>query len=269
MSGTALRAAFTSLAVLLFVSSDAFAAAPKKEECISAFDAGQRARREGHLKQSHESLVVCSQKECPSVLRADCSDVLRQVDDAQPSIVLGASDASGKDLTDVTVELDGTPLVTELNGRAILVDPGKLALVFERPPWDPVTVDVVIKEGEKGRSVRATLGPPASTTPAPPAATKPVPVRPEETPPRSVLGYAVPGTLAALGLAALTYAGVTSLEAGNDADGLKSTCGPICPESDRDSLSSDLVRANASFAIGVGLVVLAATSWFILGPRRP
>jgi hypothetical protein len=265
MSGTGLRAAFTSLAVLLFATGDAWAAPPKKEECISAFDAGQRARREGHLKQAHESLVVCSQKECPTVVRADCSDVLKQVDDAQPSIVLGASDTSGKDLTDVTVELDGHPLATELNGRAILVDPGKLSLVFKRPPWDPVTVDVVIKEAEKDRSVRATLGPPA---PAPAAATKPVPVKPEETPSRGALGYAVPGALAALGLGALAYAGVTRLQAGNDADRLKSTCGPICPESDRDSLSSDLVRANASFAIGMGLVVLAATSWFILGPRR-
>jgi hypothetical protein len=265
MSGTRLRAAFTSLAVVLLVSSTAAAAPTKKEECIGAFDAGQRARREGHLKQAHESLVACSQKECPAVVRADCSDVLKQVDEAQPSIVLGASDTSGKDLTDVTVELDGTPLVTELNGRAILVDPGKLSLVFKRPPWEPVTVDVVIKEAEKDRSVRATLGPPP---PAPPAATKPVPVKPEETPSRNAVGYAVPGTLAALGLGVLAYAGVTRLKAGSDAEDLRSTCGPFCPESDRDSLSSDLVRANASFAIGMGLVVLAATSWFILGPRR-
>jgi hypothetical protein len=260
-----MRLVLATSAALLLVSTTAAAAPPKKEECIAAFDVGQRARREGHLKQAHDSLLVCSQKECPAVLRADCSDVLRQVDDAQPSIVLGAADASGKDLTDVIVELEGKPLVTELNGRALNVDPGKLSLVFKRTPWDPVTVDVVVKEGEKDRSVRATLGPPA---PAPPAATRPVPVKPEEAPPRSVVGYAVPGTLAALGLGSLVYAGVTRLEAGRDADDLKSSCGPTCPESDRDSLSSDLVRANATFAIGIGLVVLAATTWFILGPKK-
>lgn len=261
-----MRLGLATFAALLVVSNVA-AAAPKKEECIAAFDAGQRARREGHLKQAHESLLVCSQKECPGVLRADCSDVLRQVDDAQPSIVLGAADASGRDLTDVTVELDGKPLVMALDGRAIVVDPGKLSLVFKRGTWDPVTIDVVIKEAEKNRSIRATLGPAA---PAPPAATTPIaPVKREDERKRSAVGYAVPATLAALGLGSLGYAGVTRLNAGRDADDLKSSCGPTCPQSERDSLSSDLVRANATFAIGIGALVLAATTWFILGRGSP
>lgn len=257
LHGTAIVLAASSLLLV----SNAAAAPPKKDDCINAFDAGQRAKREGHLKQAHESLLICVQTECPAVLRSDCGDVLKQVDAAQPSIVLGASDAKGNDLTDVTVELDGAPLVTALDGRAVLVDPGQLSLVFKRPPWDPVTVDVLVKEAEKNRSVRATLGPPAPVS-APPAATKPVPPAPA----RGVVGYAVPGALAALGVGALAFAGVTRLGAGSDADDLKASCGPTCPQSERDALSSDLVRANVFFGVGIGAIVLAATSWFLLAP---
>lgn len=250
----------------------ASAAPPTKAECISAFDTGQRARREGHLKQARDSLLLCSQNECPALVRGDCGDVLKQVDAAQPSIVLGAADAKGNDLTDVTVELDGKPLVSALDGRAVVVDPGKLSLVFKRPPWDPVTVDVVIKEAEKNRSVRATLGPPAPTpapAPAPAAATRPSPAEIEPAPARSVVGFAVPGTLAVLGAGALAFAGITRLGLGSDADDLKSRCGPTCPQGERDDLSSRLVMANAFFGIGIGSLVLAATTWFLLAPDAP
>ncbi len=261
------RAAVVLLAVTfacILHERRAYAAPATKEQCITAFDAGQRARREGRLKQAHESLLVCAQPECPAVVRADCGDVLKQVDAAQPSIVLGAADAKGNDLTDVTVELDGKPLVTSLDGRALTVDPGKLSLVFKRPPWDPVTVDVVVKEAEKSRAVRATLGPPL---PAAPAATSPVPA--PLAPPRSTAGYVVPAALAALGIGALAFAGVTRLGAGSDADDLKASCGPTCPQSQRDDLSSDLVKANVTFGIGIGALVLAATTWFLLAPAAP
>lgn len=239
-------------------------AASKKEECIAAFDNGQRARREGHLKQAHESLLACAQSECPTVLRADCSDVLRQVDSAQPTVVFGAADQSGKDLTDVVVELDGKPLVTSLDGRAIEVDPGKLVFVFKHAPWEPVSVEVVVKEAEKTRNVRATLGPRA----APEAATKPVAPIATEEPKRSVAGYAVPGALGVLGLGALAFAGITRLGAGSDADDLKNQCGPTCPQTERDDLSSTLVRANIGLGVGIGALVAAAATWFILAPHR-
>jgi hypothetical protein len=51
-------------------------------------------------------------------VRGDCGDVLKQVDATQPSIVLGAADAKGNDLTDVTVELDGKR-IPRGNGNAL------------------------------------------------------------------------------------------------------------------------------------------------------
>lgn len=237
-------------------------AAGKKEECIGAFDKGQRARREGHFKEAKESLLICSAQECPAVVRADCADVLRQVDAAQPSIVLKAADAKGADLTDVTVELNGASFATSLDGRALPVDPGKLSLVFKRPPWEPVTVNVVVAETEKNRIVAATLGPPAPASVVPP----PAPPGPVEQA-RSTVGWIVPGALAAVAVGGFAFGGIVRLGAGNDADDLKARCGPTCPPSERDRLSDDLVKANIGLGVGIGGLVLAAATWFILAPR--
>lgn len=261
------RGAFITVGLLACTMHVNEAAAATKAECISNFDLAQRSKREGHLKQAHDSALICSQSECPAVVRQDCGDILKTVDVAQPSIVVGAADAKGNDLTDVTVELDGKPILTTLDGRAVNVDPGKLTLTIKRAPWDPVVVEIVIKEAEKNRTVHVTLGPPAPA--APPAAMKPSPAELEPAPQRSAVGYAVPGAFAAIGVGALVFAGITRLGAGGDADDLKSSCGPVCPQSERDSLSGDLTRANIFLGVGIGSLVIAAASWFIFSPPAP
>ena len=259
------RALLLSLGLLL-APRVALAAPPTKEACITAFDQAQQARRAGHFGQSREELLVCSQTACPAVVRADCADVLKQVASAQPTIVLKAADAHGTDLTDVSVELNGQKLASSLDGRAIPVDPGKLALVFSRPPWKPVPVEVVIAEGEKGRIVQATLGPPL-----PPEERRVVYDGPPSPPPkRSTAGWAVPVGLGVVSIASFVIAGVTRVGVGNDADDAKKPggCAPLCSSSDRDHWSGELVRANVFLGIGIGTAVLAAASWLVLAPKR-
>jgi hypothetical protein len=183
------------------------------------------------------------------------------VDAAQPTIVLKAEDANGVDVTDVLVELGGRKLATSLDGRAIPVDPGKLSFVFRRTPFEPVTVEIVIAEGEKSRTVRAKLGPHASVvslTPLDPGVTR-----------RSAVGWALPGGLALFGAVSLTFAGLTRLSAGNDADVLRRTCAPHCPIEERSSLSDRLTTVNVALGIGLGSLALAAVSWFAFGPHPP
>lgn len=261
---TGLRCALAS--VLVLTSTLAHAAPSTKEACISAFDQAQRERRTGHLRASREQLLLCTREECPSVIRADCAGVLRQTEAAQPTIVVKAADAKGGDLTDVTVELNGQPLVTSLDGRAITIDPGKLSLVFKRPPWEPVTVDVVIAEGEKGRIVRATLGPPL---PKERPVTAPAPSTTKTT--RSIAGWVVPLGLGVVSLGAFAIGGVTRLNLGSEVDDKKTgpnACAPFCSQADRDRLSGDLVLANVMLGVGVGALALAVGSWFVLGPRH-
>ena len=118
----------TALVASLFIASSfapavALAAGPDTQTCIKAFDDGQRARSDGHLRAAREKLLLCSQKECPGVLREDCAGVLREVDLATPTIVPAASDRDGKDLAEVEVTLAGQTIATRLEGRAVPATP--------------------------------------------------------------------------------------------------------------------------------------------------
>lgn len=261
-----------ALGLLAPRAASADAGPSAKEACIATFDAAQQHRSDGQLKRAREELVACTQRECPAVLRVDCAEVLRQVESAQPSIILKAVDAAGHDLLDVTVEMNGEVLATALDGRAITVDPGKLSIVFRHPPYEPATVVVLLRETEKQRLVTATFGAsdgPVAERPAPPAVKEEPPPPPAGAPSRGVVGWVVPASLAALGVAALTVAGVRRLDLGSEADTLRETCGVSCPSTERDRLSSELVTTNVILGAGIGALALAVGSWFVLAPSRP
>ncbi len=239
-------------------------AAPETVACIAAFDDGQRLRAERHLLAARERLLFCARTECPSEIRSDCANVLREVELATPSIVLGASERDGHDVTDVHVDLGGHRIADQLDGRAVSVDPGKLSLRFERQAsGPPVTVDVLVGEGEKNRAVRALFGgksalPNVLEEPAGP------PLHEEK---RSFIGWAAPIGFAVIGAGALTFAGITRLRLGDEVDGLQASCGTKCDPSEKDHLHDDLAVANVSLAIGITSVVLSAASWFLFAPH--
>jgi hypothetical protein len=253
--GDAFRARLVCAVASLLLDAQVVHAAPTKEACIATFDAAQRSRRAGTLRRAREELLVCAQAACPSVVRADCADLLREVEVAQPTIALKAVDAKGADLVDASVTFDGVQLATTLDGRAIPVDPGKLSLVFRHASWAPVRVDVVITEGEKGRVVQAALRPPQTD------------VEPRATPRRPLLAWIVPTSLGAVSMGAFAFGGYTRLRLGNHADDLRAQCAPECSQQVRDQASSDLATANVALGVGIGMLVLAATAWFVLAPR--
>jgi hypothetical protein len=257
--------ALAGTAVCAWLWASVAHAGPTKTECIAAFDQGQQSRSNGHLRQAQKELLVCTDKECPALVRADCANVLREVEDAQPTIVFKATDGAGRDLSDVTIQANGEKLVQGLDGRAIAVDPGKLSLTFEAQHWPKVTMEVVIRESEKRRIVTAVLGPVARAAPvAERAPTASSPTRGE----RSTVGWVVPGGLVAVGGLALGIAGLLRIGLGNEADDLRASCGLSCSQADRDRLSNELVDTNVLLGVGIGAVALAAVAWFILAPAR-
>ncbi|MDB5218867.1 MAG: hypothetical protein JWO86_6794 [Myxococcaceae bacterium] len=239
-------------------------AAPETVACIKAFDDGQRLRGERHLLAARDRLFVCARTECPSEIRSDCANVLREVELATPSIVLGASDGDGHDVTDIHVDLDGRRIAEQLDGRAVSVDPGKLVLRFEREAsGPPVTVEILVGEGEKNRAVRTVLGA-KSAAPNVPREPPKLPLHEEK---RSFIGWAAPIGFAVIGAGALTLAGITRLRLGDEVDGLQASCGTKCDPSERDRLHDDLAVANVSLAIGITSVVLSAASWLLFAPH--
>lgn len=254
------------LRVLLFASvsalgiaSNARADEPDKETCIASFDRGQRAQSDRALKRAQTELIVCAQESCPAVLRADCAGVLAEVRRALPTVVLAADDGHGHELLDVKVTTGGEVLATRLDGRAMPFDPGTYELTFETTGAGPVKVVQLIHEGEKSRVVRASfrgLGGAAEAGPGD---------RP--SPKRSAGGWALPISLLALSAGAFVVAGVTRLSFDSGVDDLRATCAPDCTQAQRGDLSSTLVTSNVALGAGIGLLGVAAVSWFLTAPK--
>jgi hypothetical protein len=173
------------------------------QACLSASEKGQRARSAGKLREAREQFLVCSSDGCPAMVRRDCAQWQSEVISTLPSVVLGAKDRAGRDLFDVTVSVDGEPLVKKLDGKSLPIDPGPHTFKFEMAGAPPVIERALVKEGEKTRVIAVTfaIGTPAEAPPPPApsqdAAEKPAP-RPERE--HTVFPWIVVG----LGVATLT-----------------------------------------------------------------
>lgn len=244
------------LSLLLLVPGVALAA--DKATCVQAYEEGQKQRASGSLKASLELFRVCSEADCPVATKKDCTVWLSEVEVSLPTVVLSAVDAGGKDLVDVRVKLDGQPLTSRLDGKALVIDPGKRSLVFERDGAAPITREIVVKQGEKDRKVEVSW---AET---------------EKSQPDASGGPTIsPGTwvLGGIGLAGLTLFGVFGGLALMDKSDAKDTCAPDCSDSTVGSIQTKLIVADVSLGVGVAslgaAVVLGVVSALDSGEPEP
>ena len=166
----------------------------------------------------------------------------------------------------MAVRAGNETIATQIDGRALELDPGTYDFRFERAGSEPVTVHVVLRAGEKNRAVRAIFPPKETKNPSAAVADRPEERAPDKSG-RPVVGYVVPVSLGVLGAAALTVAGVSRLGFDSQVDDMRARCAPECTQAERADLSSTLVTANVALGIGIGAVVLAAASWFVFEPR--
>jgi hypothetical protein len=232
---------------------------PSTQECVAAFDHGQRAQSDRALRRAQSELIVCSQESCPAVLRVDCAGVLADVLAALPTLVFAADDGHGHELTDVKVYMGNQLLAASLDGRALAVDPGTFELRFERAGEKPANVTLTIREGEKRRVVRVSLGGADPTIPLRQGARG-------QTAERKTLGWVLPGSLAVTSLAAFGVSLYERLHFSNRVDELRGSCAPDCTSEQRSQLSGLVVTSNVALAIGVSALTLAVVTWFATAP---
>ncbi|MDF2694070.1 MAG: hypothetical protein K0S65_2453 [Labilithrix sp.] len=162
-----LASASLSLAGLLAVTD----ASADVQACLSASEKGQRARSAGKLREARDQFVICGAEGCPGIVRHDCAQWNSELAQTLPSVVFGARDNQGRDLFDVTVTVDGEPLVKKLDGKSVTVDPGKHTFRFETQGFPAVTQVALIKEGERARVFNITFDggttTPITATPSP------------------------------------------------------------------------------------------------------
>jgi len=152
---TKVRLACTAVFVLGLASPAG--ADPSKEECVAAHSQGQDAKDSGKLSLARKLFMSCAQSACPAVVQNDCARFADDLARMQASVTFIARDASGADLPDTTVYVDGMLVLTRLDdGRPHDIDPGKHTVKFTNNGVDQ-EVTVVVGSGEKGRPVVATF----------------------------------------------------------------------------------------------------------------
>jgi hypothetical protein len=249
------------------------------QACVKASEEGQGQRDEGKYRAARKSFSECTRDGCPAVVVKFCAGWLQQMDDAMPSIVLGARDEKGRDLADVTVTLDGAQIASRLDGRPIDVDPGEHVLRFEREHASPVEQKLILRAGEKARVVTVAL--PADAADEAPGSD--VAQQAPEPEPLMSTRHVTAGALL-LGAAGAAGTGVYFLLASNrdsgnaaamrsglPADACAGVASASC-QSLADTVHAQHGEATAATALFVGAGVLAVgsvVSWLLVPSAAP
>lgn len=249
------RGAAAALALLLLIAPRAVRA--DAEACVNAHANGQREMKAGKLVRAGELFAECGATPgCPGAIRAECADFYAAAEQSTPTVLFGAKDASGADIADVKVYIDGQLVADGLNGRSNAVDPGNRRFRFVLPGGESVEREVLIRQGEKNRLLSVTA-PPRESKRTEPAPADPEPVRSSSLPPGFWIAAGV-GT-AALGTAIVFAA----LGGGNQSE--VESCAPSCGESSRgayDAMQTQYLIADISF--GLAAASAGVATWFLL-----
>jgi hypothetical protein len=133
-----------------------------KEQCLDAHSRGQDAKEQNKLSLARKLFLTCAQASCPPIVQGDCARFADELSRLQPSVTFIARDASGADLAETTVYVDGELVTTHLDGAQHDVDPGSHVVKFKNGGKERL-ITVVVGGGEKGRAVTATFAGTASS----------------------------------------------------------------------------------------------------------
>jgi hypothetical protein len=222
------------------------------DECARAFSDAPDLTKAGHLLRARAALIRCASESCPAKMRPLCAGDLRTLEPQIPTVVFAAKTSDGQDVLDARVVEDGRPIAERLEGTAVAVDPGPHRFRFERPDGTRAETEVLLREGEKARSVGAVFAvlPPAEQPATPPSTTRPV-----------------PWTVWATGGAALAATGSFAFFGlrGLDQRSALRSCKGSCSSEQLQPVRDSFTAANVSLAVAV-LAAGAAVTFFVTRP---
>ncbi|MEJ7735009.1 MAG: hypothetical protein WKG00_38195, partial [Polyangiaceae bacterium] len=221
------------------------------QRCVTLYESAQKARLDGKLLIAREQLRGCVAEACPAIVRRDCSEWLHEVEQALPTVIVGARDAAGVDRGDVSVYVDGRLLADRLTGQTLPIDPGEHTLRFEHAGSPPVVQRIIVNAGEKNRLLRV------SFTAA--GAGKAAGAASSASPPWLAIALAGAGTVA-VGIGAAVDASASS-----DLGALHDGCAPGCQQADVDDIKARMTVGDALLVGGIAAVGVAAVLWLTRG----
>jgi hypothetical protein len=258
----------------------------RREQCIRSYETGQRLEKTGNLVEAASRLAFCASPTCPTLMRQDCAERLRQVNTATPSLLLTIT--FGGTRAPVRVSIDGQGRSWAEDAPQVIVNPGRHELRVEAEGFKTQTRQLLVGEGEQSVPVELRLtaeakaaAPPAAipATAAPATAAPTMHAPPAPTPPtaaRAIHAAAVPDAAAttrvevapadpepptaAIWVAASSLIGLTGfayfgLKARQRESQLEEQCQPMCTSAQVNEVRRDYLLANIGLGLGVGSLV--------------
>lgn len=244
-----LLAGLTALVGLL-VTTDAHSLGAAA--CTKLHEHAQALALEGKLGAARLEFAKCMDGTCPSLIRVACASRYEDAASRIPSVILAARSAEGADLVDVAVDVDGKRVSSSLTGTAIELDPGPHRVRMVSASGIVDEFDMVVREGEKLRTVVRELRAAPVAPPAEPA--------PKRAVPWTVYGL---GALGVVGVGAFAFFGVRGA---NDYGELKDRCAPRCSADEERGVRNQLLAADIS--LGIAVLATAAALWVYLDSRK-
>jgi hypothetical protein len=167
------------------------------DQCIAANERAVSFDTAGKLLDERKELTACADTACPEVVKTSCDRRLVELTAKIPSIVFDVKDASGRDLTEVRLSIDGVAVDGKLPSTAISLDPGSHRFTFETAGHPAVSETLTLQEGAKDRRESVMIGslppPPPTAEPGPTAGPTFSPPPEDVTSGQRVFGLALGG----------------------------------------------------------------------------
>jgi hypothetical protein len=203
------------------------------DECITAYEATQVARKAGRFVDARRAAATCSTSSCPRKMTVECEAWGAELDRLTPTVILSFQRPDGSDAASAQVTIDGR--ATALDGRVLSLDPGPHTVRVELDGFEPLDVQALLQEGEQRRHVGGTLVARAARLAAP----APTPSR------APFIAMVSVGALATgLGIGFGTAALVEYKQ-------LESSCSPRCSPAQASVVRTRAIVTDVSLAIGV------------------
>ncbi len=130
---------------------------PAKAACVAAFDKAKELAWASHLREANQWFAVCAQSSCDRGMRQRCAIVHTKIAAILPSVVPVVTDAAGDLSQQIVVKMDGALLTSNLDGSAIVVDPGEHQFTFAKDGEIFATRRLALEKGQQHQLVAASL----------------------------------------------------------------------------------------------------------------
>lgn len=263
---------FFGLCAVVSISSGR-ALADDKASCLDAASRGQTLRDAHKLIEARDKFRACAQRQCPAVVQHDCASWLEAVEKSIATVVVTAKDGAGADLLDVTVRVDGQPLIARLDGEAVAMDPGLHAFHFELADGTSLDQKVLVKEGERNQSVAVILKRATEPQPVPvssgvaTAGGSATPVAPADRapPPGSGAWKTTGWVLGGVGIVGIGVGAIFGLVAISDKHSAHCNSDNFCDPDPLHSARNAATVSDVGF-IGGGVLLAAGLALVVLSP---